>query len=77
MCGINGIFAYAGGRADRGELRGVRDFMAARGPDASGEWFHPDERIAFGHRRLSIIDLSNGGAQPMRSCSLRSCSVTA
>ena len=67
MCGINGIFAYAGGRADAGELRLTRDFMAARGPDAHGEWFSPDGRIALGHRRLAIIDLSEGGAQPMRS----------
>lgn len=41
--------------------------MAARGPDASGEYFSQDGRVGFGHRRLSIIDLSEKGAQPMAS----------
>ena len=36
-----------------------------RGPDDEGEWSSPDVRIAFGHRRLSIIDLSERAAQPM------------
>ncbi|MEZ5855401.1 MAG: hypothetical protein R3D67_11935 [Hyphomicrobiaceae bacterium] len=39
--------------------------MARRGPDGKGEWVSPDARCGFGHRRLSIIDLSEGGAQPM------------
>ena len=67
MCGIAAIFAYhpdAPG-IDRGELTAIRDHMAARGPDGSGEWFSPDGRVALGHRRLSIIDLSAAGAQPM------------
>ncbi len=67
MCGIAAIFAYhpdAPG-IDRGELTAIRDHMAARGPDGSGEWFSPDHRVALGHRRLSIIDLSAAGAQPM------------
>src|SRR4051812_23258207 len=69
MCGIAGIYAYhyAANPADRSELRLVRDHMAARGPDGFGEWFSPDERVALGHRRLSIIDLSERGAQPMTS----------
>jgi asparagine synthase (glutamine-hydrolysing) len=41
--------------------------MKARGPDDHGEWFSTDGRVAFGHRRLAIIDLTEGGAQPMRS----------
>ncbi len=69
MCGINGVFAF--GRSalpvDRGELLRTRDFMAARGPDAAGDWVSQDERVGFGHRRLSIIDLSEAGAQPMFS----------
>ncbi|MGE3914225.1 MAG: asparagine synthase (glutamine-hydrolyzing) [Hyphomicrobiaceae bacterium] len=67
MCGINGIFAYhyAANPIDRGELARTRDHMAARGPDGKGEWISGDERVAFGHRRLSIIDLSDAGAQPM------------
>jgi asparagine synthase (glutamine-hydrolysing) len=69
MCGINGIFAYhyAANPIDREELLRTRDHMAARGPDGVGEWVADDGRIGFGHRRLSIIDLSASGAQPMTS----------
>jgi asparagine synthase (glutamine-hydrolysing) len=69
MCGIAGIYAYhyAANPVDRAELRRIRDHMAARGPDGLGEWYSEDERVAFGHRRLSIIDLSEQGAQPMTS----------
>ena len=69
MCGIAGIYAYhsAANSVDRAELIRIRDHMAARGPDGSGAWFSQDNRVGFGHRRLSIIDLSDGGAQPMES----------
>ena len=69
MCGINGIFAYhyAANPIDRDELIRTRDHMAARGPDAEGDWLSGDRRIGLGHRRLSIIDLSDAGAQPMLS----------
>jgi asparagine synthase (glutamine-hydrolysing) len=67
MCGINGIFAfhYAANPVDRSELIRTRDHMTTRGPDGAGIWIAEDERIAFGHRRLSIIDLSDAGTQPM------------
>ena len=45
----------------------MRDRMAARGPDGAGEWYSADGRVGLGHRRLSIIDLSERGAQPMAS----------
>ena len=45
----------------------MRDHMASRGPDGSGEWYSADGRVGFGHRRLSIIDLSSRGAQPMQT----------
>jgi len=66
MCGINGWLSGAGSvRQD--EVRRVRDAMAKRGPDAAGEWFSPDGRVGLGHRRLSIIDLSDSGNQPLWS----------
>ena len=67
MCGINGLFAYEGPPVDLGELRRTRDAMTSRGPDGYGEWTGEDGRIAFGHRRLAIVDLTEGGAQPMLS----------
>ena len=69
MCGVAGIYAYhyAANAVDRDELRRIRDHMAARGPDGRGEWYSRQERVGFGHRRLTIIDLSDRGAQPMVS----------
>lgn len=69
MCGIAGIFAYhyAASPVERAELLRIRDRMAARGPDGAGAWLSPDGRIGLGHRRLSIIDVSEAGAQPMAS----------
>jgi asparagine synthase (glutamine-hydrolysing) len=69
VCGITGLFAYAD-RApppSEAELIAIRDRMAARGPDAASAWRHADGRVAFGHRRLSIIDLSDRATQPMAS----------
>ena len=69
MCGINGIWAYRGGGypIDRDEVIRTRDHMRARGPDGAGLWCSPDGSVGIGHRRLSIIDLSEAGAQPMES----------
>src|SRR5207237_5720712 len=50
---------------DEQELIATRECMRSRGPDASSQWISPDARVGFGHRRLAIIDLSPGGAQPM------------
>ena len=67
MCGIAGIFAYSDNAppVDSAEILGMRDAMQARGPDGAGLWVAPGERVALAHRRLSIIDLSEAGAQPM------------
>ena len=67
MCGLNGILRLspAAPPPDRDELIRTRDTMASRGPDGAGEWLSPSGEIALGHRRLSIIDLSEAGAQPM------------
>jgi asparagine synthase (glutamine-hydrolysing) len=69
MCGINGIFAYhyAANPIDRGELVTTRDHMIKRGPDGAGVWMSGNQRLGLGHRRLSIIDLSDAAAQPMAS----------
>lgn len=69
MCGIVGIFAYhsAANKVCRSELTAIRDHMTNRGPDGAGLWCHPSERIGLGHRRLAIIDLSDGASQPMKS----------
>ncbi|HEX6979639.1 MAG TPA: asparagine synthase (glutamine-hydrolyzing) [Alphaproteobacteria bacterium] len=67
MCGIAALFAYGDSAApvELAELRAIRDRMAARGPDGAGEWRSADERVALGHRRLSIIDLRAVADQPM------------
>ena len=69
MCGIAGIYAYrsTARSVDHDELVRMRDHMAARGPDGSGDWYSADGRVGFGHRRLTIIDLSSRGAQPMQT----------
>ena len=67
MCGVAAIFAYAEAAppVERDELLRIRDHMTSRGPDGEGEWLAADNRVGLGHRRLSIIDLSPTGAQPM------------
>ena len=69
MCGIAGIHAYldVAPRVDRSELVRMNERMVARGPDGSGLWLSDDGRTGFGHLRLAIIDLSEGGAQPMHA----------
>src|SRR4051812_14207028 len=66
MCGICGTLATSDGFAS-GEavVTAMRDTMAHRGPDDGGVWRAPDAPVAFGHRRLSIVDLSRAGHQPM------------
>lgn len=53
---------------DREELLKIRESMISRGPDGSGLWMGKDGDVGLAHRRLSIIDLSAAGAQPMASC---------
>lgn len=69
MCGINGIYAFhtAANPPKEAELIATRDHMRARGPDGEGAWWSEDRRVGFGHRRLSIIDLSERASQPMIS----------
>jgi asparagine synthase (glutamine-hydrolysing) len=69
MCGVSGIFAYhsASNAPNEAELLATRDAMRARGPDGSGIWWSIDRRCGLGHRRLSILDLSDRASQPMAS----------
>jgi asparagine synthase (glutamine-hydrolysing) len=69
MCGITGLFRPGGGDSVflSGIVQRMTDALAHRGPDASGIWMQPAAGISFGHRRLSILDLTEAGAQPMRS----------
>ena len=63
MCGISGWFDFTGKRPpDEALVRAMNDAIRHRGPD--GEGFHFEPGLAFGHRRLAIIDLQTG-AQPM------------
>jgi asparagine synthase (glutamine-hydrolysing) len=69
MCGIAGLFRPGGGDESMlaGYARRMTDALAHRGPDADGVWTCGSVGIAFGHRRLSILDLSEAGSQPMLS----------
>lgn len=65
MCGIVGLI---GGRDGTPELiERLIDPITHRGPDDRGVWIDAETKLAFGHRRLSIIDLSPQGHQPMTS----------
>lgn len=66
MCGIAGVMNFGSVVADeRPNITRVRDAMTHRGPDGAGLYESPDRRVVFGHRRLSIVDLSDAGRQPM------------
>jgi asparagine synthase (glutamine-hydrolysing) len=64
MCGIAGIYSF-NSKIDRSAIVRFTDSIAHRGPDGSDYRLLNEDRVAFGHRRLSIIDLSEGGKQPM------------
>lgn len=63
MCGICGWLAAPGQRPDLGAVRRMMDRLERRGPDHEGSF--SDGALALGHRRLSILDLSFHGSQPM------------
>jgi len=65
MCGIVGSFHPEGRTCGAEVIARMRDRMAHRGPDGCGLWSSRDRRCCLGHRRLSIIDLSDAAAQPM------------
>ena len=63
MCGIAGIVDSAGAPVDGDLLRRMTRALSHRGPDGEGFWQVPG--VGLGHRRLSVIDLSTAGTQPM------------
>ena len=63
MCGIAGILSQGKDPNDKRYIEKMCEVISHRGPDGYG--FHSDEFISLGHRRLSIIDLSDNGLQPM------------
>ena len=73
MCGIAGFFTPTGFNST--EARAIackmRDRLVHRGPDDAGDWLDGEAGIALGHRRLSVLDLSASGHQPMLSASGR------
>lgn len=71
MCGVTGIFATNAERTIIEECAQMCDTLVHRGPDDSGVWADREQGIALGFRRLSIVDLSAEGHQPMHSASGR------
>lgn len=65
MCGIAGFCNW--GDDWQRNIERMNEQMYHRGPDDCGIWSTEDHRVVFGHRRLSIVDLSSAGAQPMTS----------
>ena len=66
MCGIAGVYSLDAKRpVSRQEIDKLTDAVAHRGPDGRGTWIDPGGLVALGHRRLSILDLSENGRQPM------------
>ncbi len=65
MCGIAGVFNLDGSSFSMQHLKKMTDAISHRGPDAEG--YYLEGNIAFGHRRLSILDTSSNGNQPMTS----------
>ena len=63
MCGICGQFRFDGEFVSTKSLDDMMSKLARRGPDSNGKWL--EGKIGFGHQRLSVIDLSNLGSQPM------------
>jgi asparagine synthase (glutamine-hydrolysing) len=63
MCGVVGIWQYDGGEGDRSAVASMLSPIAHRGPDGIGIW--QQGRVALGHQRLSILDLTEAASQPM------------
>ena len=68
MCGVVGVFGAVALHSEAPAIvERMTDRLAHRGPDSSGLWLDDRRDVVLGHRRLSVIDTSDGGAQPMLS----------
>jgi len=68
MCAIGGLYLKPGKKIDmRSHLEVMVQIQHHRGPDASGVWLSNDQSLGLSHNRLSILDLSLAGNQPMHS----------
>jgi asparagine synthase (glutamine-hydrolysing) len=65
MCGIAGIWNFDGKPVTEDEIIKFTDALQHRGPDGRGIWRNQQSNLAFGHRRLAIIDLSHAADQPL------------
>jgi asparagine synthase (glutamine-hydrolysing) len=65
MCGIAGIYNLNQSQVSITNLKKMTDTINHRGPDGEGHWVNTHGNVGFGHRRLSIIDLTENGKQPM------------
>ncbi len=70
MCGINGFYSKYSFTFDN-VISKMNSSISHRGPDTNGIWVDKNSGIVFGHQRLSILDLSDSGSQPMHSNSGR------
>ena len=68
MCGINGFYSLSLSNFNNA-ISKMNSAISHRGPDSNGSWQDSNVGIFFGHQRLSILDLSTAGNQPMRSIS--------
>ena len=66
MCGIAGILKFSNPPVALGDIKGMTDALKHRGPDGEGHYLELDGSLALGHRRLSILDLTDNGRQPMQ-----------
>jgi asparagine synthase (glutamine-hydrolysing) len=65
MCGLAGIISADTSFVSAERLKQMTHALAHRGPDGEGQWVNPSGHVGLGHRRLSVIDLSEAGYQPM------------
>jgi asparagine synthase (glutamine-hydrolysing) len=65
MCGIAGILSLDDSFITKERLQNMTDSISHRGPDGEGHWINANGNVGFGHRRLSVIDLSAAASQPM------------